>query len=172
MASLPERGHLKNLQIRRIHPNLSRFLEGGLASPDAHFPTQHILDQHRYKGLDCFLPVYQITKMDGQLHLKNRVPVTLLSHPTTAEPTRLGLGSSSSKKRGESIDWEKVSLFSLFFFFSGCLKCMIIYQKHFNVLQYRESKQSQHNMMRRGAQLIEMCSNLKMVAVTCFRTRL
>ena len=33
---------------------------------------------------------------------------------------------------------------------------MIIYQKHFNVLQYRESKQSQHNMMRRGAQLIEI----------------
>ena len=24
--------------------------------------------------------------------------------------------------------------------FSGCLKCMIIYQKHFNVLQYRESE--------------------------------
>ena len=24
--------------------------------------------------------------------------------------------------------------------FRGCLKCMIIYQKHFNVLQYRESK--------------------------------
>ena len=26
------------------------------------------------------------------------------------------------------------------FCFRGCLKCMIIYQKHFNVLQYRESK--------------------------------
>ena len=113
------KGKTKIIWIRRIHPNLSRFLEGGLASPDAHFPTQHILDQHRYKGLDCFLPVYQITKMDGQLHLKNRVPVTLPSHPTTAEPTRLGLGSSSSKKRGESIDWEKVSLFSFFFFFSA-----------------------------------------------------
>ena len=67
---------------------------------------------------------------------------------------------------------ESLSFLIVLLFFSGCLKCMIIYQKHFNVLQYRESKQSHHNMMRRGAQLIEMCSNLKMVAVTCFSKRL
>ena len=28
----------------------------------------------------------------------------------------------------------------IFFHFRGCLKCMIIYQKHHNVLQYREGK--------------------------------
>lgn len=46
---------------------------------------------------------------------------------------------------------ESLSFLIVLLFFSGCLKCMIIYQKHFNVLQYRESKQSHHNMMRRGA---------------------
>jgi hypothetical protein len=43
----------------------------------------------------------------------------------------------------------------------GCLKCMIIYQKHFNVLQYRESDcDSKQGILSRGAGLSSLCTEI------------
>jgi len=43
----------------------------------------------------------------------------------------------------------------------GCLKCLIIYQKHFNVLQYRESDcDYKENLLTRGDGLISLCQDI------------